>query len=92
MADQARSLNETMAKYSVSEGTSAVASAGVRAISAGTAPRPAATRPAASRPYAVKNTNSAMKRAREQSAAPAPAPVSRQMEATGTNDAVWKEF
>ena len=77
MADQARSLNETMAKYEVNDGGMARATA--RAVPAANAPK--AERRASTRPWTGK------------AAAPARAaakPVARAT--TGTDAALWKEF
>jgi hypothetical protein len=81
MADQARSLNETMAKYEVNDG--GVARASARAITAGNGPK--MERRTATRPWAGKTASAAKTVARSASAT-APA------DANGTDDAVWKEF
>ena len=90
MAEQARSLNDAMGRYTVSDGAAMKAGPPARAVSAGEhgvlAPR--AGRPPASRPHAVKTVTKAARPAARRVSGPAIA----QVEATGRNDAVWKEF
>jgi len=81
MADQARSLNETMAKYEVNDGGAARATA--RAVSAGNGPK--AERRTAARPWAGRSAAPGKSASR-------PAPAAASTDATGTDDAVWKEF
>jgi len=81
MADQARSLNETMARYEVNDGGAARANA--RAVSAGNSPK--MERRAATRPWAGKAAAPARTAARS-------APAVASAAATGTDDALWKEF
>jgi hypothetical protein len=79
-----------MGRYTVSDGAAMKAGPPARAVSAGEhgvlAPR--AGRPPASRPHAVKTVTKAARPAARRVSGPAIA----QVEATGRNDAVWKEF
>ena len=83
MADQARGLNETMAAYKVEDGGAARATA--RAISAGAAPK--AERRSTVRPWAGKSGAAPAKAVSRTAVRAAP-----QADATGTDDATWKEF